>query len=132
MKNNYLLAIVVGIIVLIANQILGALLNVAFPSMSAEYAASPAFRAWSDPLMNLIFLYPFLTGVLGTYVWLRTRKSWKGGADFGVVMGLFVAVPTFIVYYSAYLVSPIMVLSWTLYSFVNVLVAGLALGKLEG
>jgi hypothetical protein len=132
MKNNYLLAIVVGIIVLIANQILGVLLNMALPSLSAEYAASTVFRAWSDPLMNLIFLYPFLTGVLGTYVWLRTRKSWKNGADFGVVVGLFVAVPTFIVYYSAYMVSPLMVLSWTLYSFVNVLVAGLALGKLEG
>ncbi|NYZ60462.1 hypothetical protein H0O01_02075 [Candidatus Micrarchaeota archaeon] len=132
MKNNYLLAIVVGIIVLVANQVLSVLLNVAFPLLSAEYAASTAFRAWSDPLMNLIFLYPILTGVLATYLWLRTRKSWKSGADFGVAVGLFVAVPTFIVYYSNFLVSPVMVLSWALFAFVNILVAGLALEKLEG
>ncbi len=132
MKNNYLLAIVVGIIVLVVNQILNALLNVVFPALHAEYAASTAFRAWGDPLMSLIFLYPFLIGALATYLWLRTRKSWKGGADFGVVVGLFVAVPAFVTYYSNFLVSPLMVFSWALFAFVNVLVAGLSLEKLEG
>lgn len=132
MKNNYLLAIVVGIIVLVVNQILNALLNVVFPALHAEYAAISLFRAWSDPLMSLIFLYPFLTGALATYVWLRTKKSWKGGADFGVVVGLFVAIPAFVAYYSNFTLSLLIVFTWALFAFVNVLVAGLCLEKLEG
>ena len=130
MKNKYLLAGLVCVIVLIANKVLSMLLNLALPSLNAEYAAS-VFRAWSDPLMMLFVLYPISVGVLSAYLWFRTRKAWKSGADFGLTVGLLMAVPMFIINYTTFLFSPLMAVTWGLFAFVNVLVAGLALEKLE-
>lgn len=131
MKNKYLLAISVGLIVLVASMALNLLLNALFPALNAEYV-NPAFRPWSDPVMSLFFLYPVILGVLLSWVWLKTRKSWGSGLDFGLIMGVLYAVPAFLVNYSSFTFSLPMILSWTAMGFVNVIVAGLALEKLEG
>ena len=131
MKNKYVLALVIGIILLISNMVLSMLFNVIFPSLNTEYI-NPAFRPWDDPLMSLFFVYPVVLGVLLTYLWLKTRKSWKTGIDFGITVGLLMAVPMFIVNYSSFTFSLLMISAWTVFGFLNVLVAGLALEKLEG
>ena len=131
MKNNYVLAIVVGVIVLAANQVLNALLGIILPALKTEYAAS-VFKSGSGPLNFLVFLYLIADGVLLTYLWLKTRKSWKNGIDFGVTVGLLMAIPLFIVNYSTFTFSMLLVGTWSFFYFVNVLVAGLALERLEG
>lgn len=131
MKNKYLLAGLVGVIVLVANKVLSMLLNAALPFLNAEYGAS-VFRAWSDPLMYVFILYPVSVGVLSAYLWFKTRKSWKTGLDFGITTGLLAAIPMFLINYSTFLLSPLLIFTWALFAFVNALVAGLALEKLEG
>jgi len=131
MKNKYLLAIVVGVILLVTTMVLSMLFNAIFPSLNQEYV-NPAFRPWDDPLMSLFFVYPVVLGVLLASLWLKTRKSWKSGMDFGITVGLLMAVPMFLVNYSSFTFSLLMISAWTVFGFLNVLVAGLALEKLEG
>lgn len=131
MKNKYLLGISVGIILLITTMVLSMLAEAVFPSLKSEYV-SPAFRPWEDPLMSLFFVYPVVLGILLTWVWLKSRKSWKSGIDFGVTLGLLMAVPAFIVNYSSFTFSLLMVGTWTIFGFINALIAGLALEKLKG
>jgi len=131
MKNKYALAISVGIIMLIISMALSMLLTMTFPSLQAEYE-TPAFRPWDDPLMSLFFLYPIVLGIVLTYLWFKTRSSWKNGLDFGIAFGILMSVPMFIVNYSSFNFSLLMVGSWTVFGFINVLVAGMVLEKLGG
>jgi len=130
MKNKYLLAISVGVLLLACSMVFSWLLNVIFPSLQSEYV-TVAFRPWTDPLMSLFFLYPVVMGALLTKMWLKTRKSWKSGLEFGGCFGVLFAVPSFLVNYSTFTFSLPMILSWTVMGFINVVIAGLALEKLE-
>jgi hypothetical protein len=130
MKNKYLLALSIGILMLVVSFILNMLSSAVLPGVQAEYV-NPAFRPWTDPVMSAFFLYPVVLGVLLTWVWLKTRKSWKSGLDYGLTMGVLWALPAFIVNFSTFTFSFLMILSWTVVGFVNVLVAGVALQKLE-
>ena len=130
MKNKYVLAILLGILLIIVNMALSMLFTIAFPELQIAYESEP-FRAMDDPLMSLFFLYPIaLAGAL-TYIWFKTRKSWKTGLDFGIAFGLLMSVPMFLVNFSSFTFSFVMVASWALFGFIDVLVAGIALKKLE-
>jgi hypothetical protein len=131
MKNKYLLAIVIGLIMLITTMGLSNILAVVLPDVQSEYV-NPAFRPWDDPIMSLFFVYPISIGILLTYLWFKTRKSWKSGLDFGITLALLLSIPSFLVNYSSFTFSLMMILSWTVMGFVNVLIAGFALEKLEG
>jgi hypothetical protein len=130
MKNKYLIALSAGILVLIVSMGLNMILSLVFPGLQAEYV-NPAFRPWTDPLMSLFFLYPIAMGMLLAWVWFKTRKSWKSGLDFGLTMALLFSVPSFIVNFSSFTFSLMMVLSWVIVGFINVVIAGLMLEKLE-
>lgn len=131
MKNKYLLGISVGVLLLAVTMLLNMGLGAAFPGINSEYV-NPAFRPWSDPLMSLFFAYPVVLGLLLTWVWLKTRKSWASGLDFGIAMGVLYAVPAFIVNFSSFTFSLAMVLTWTFMGLVNSIVAGVALDRLDG
>ena len=131
MKNKYLLGISVGIILLIATMILNVIFEMALPGLKAEYETS-LFRPWEDPIMSLFFLYPIVLGMFLACLWTRTRKSWESGLKFGVFIGLFLSIPMFIVNYSSFNLSALMIGSWAVMGFLNSVIAGLALEKLEG
>lgn len=131
MKNKYLLGISVGIILLVTTMVFSMILESVFPGLKAEYETA-AFRPWEDPLMSLFFLYPIVLGLFLACIWTKTRKSWKSGLEFGLLFGLFLSIPMFIVNYSSFTFSLLMVGSWTIVGFLNAIIAGLALEKLEG
>jgi len=131
MKNKYLLSLAVGIALLIATMAMSMIWNAIFPSLQTEYV-DPAFRPWNDPLMSLFFLYPVVLGLFLSHVWFKSRSGWRSGLDFGLTMGLLMSVPMFLVNWSSFTFSLLMELSWALFGFVNVLLAGLLLEKLEG
>ena len=131
MKNNYLLGLVTGIAMLVAMMIVNALFNMLFPSLGSEYV-NAVFRPWTDQLMMAFFLYPFALGFALTYIWNKTRKSWKSGLEFGLTMALAMAIPSFIVNYSSFTFSLQMITSWVLSGLIITIVAGLVLGKFEG
>ena len=129
MKNKYLLSLVIGILMLVVGMGLNTIITMFFPGLQTEYV-NPAFRPWTDPIMSLFFLYPVVMGMLLTWLWFKTRKSWKSGLDFGLTMAVLFTIPSFLVNYSSFTFSFSMILSWTIVGFVNVVVAGLALEKL--
>jgi len=130
MKNRYLLAFSVGILLLACSMVFSWILNLVFPLLQSEYT-TPAFRPWNDPVMSLFFVYPVALGMLLTYTWFKTRKSWKNGFEFGACFGVLFSVPSFLVNFSSFTFSLLMVLSWTVMGFANIVIAGLALEKLE-
>jgi hypothetical protein len=69
-------------------------------------------------------------GIAMSHLWFRTRKSWKNGTDFGLVIGIFLSVPMFLVNISSFSFSLPMIFSWSVFGFLNSLVAGIALEKL--
>jgi hypothetical protein len=130
MKNKYLLGLVMGILLLAVTMIVSMVFGLLFPNLAAEYV-NPAFRPWSDPLMMAFYSYPIVFGFIVTWLWLKTKKSWKSGMEFGLSMGLYSTIPSFIVNYSSFTFSLEMVLSWVLSTLVSMVVVGLALEKLD-
>ncbi|MBU0527981.1 hypothetical protein KKE92_05850 [Candidatus Micrarchaeota archaeon] len=130
MKNKYLLGLVTGIVLLISTMILSVLINAVFPYLNEEYEA-PGFRPFDDPIMALFFVYPIVLGIILTYLWIKTRKSWKSGLEYGVAFGILLSVPMFIVNFSSFTFSLLMVGSWTIVGFLNPLIAGVLLEKLD-
>jgi len=130
-KNKWLLAVSIGVLLLACSMAFNWLLNMVFPSLQAEYV-TPAFRPWNDPIMSLFFIYPLAMGALLTFTWQKTRKAWKSGLEFGAWFGVLFSVPSFLINYSSFTFSLLMILSWVAMGFVNVVIAGLALERLEG
>jgi hypothetical protein len=131
MKNKYALAIAVGVIVLIADQLLNALFGMIFPALNAEYA-SPFFKSGANPVNALLFISIMINGGFLTYLWLKTKKVWKSGFEFGAIVGIIMSVPLFLNNYSSLSLSMLMVGTWSLFFLVDALVAGLVLEKLDG
>src|SRR4030095_494258 len=131
MKNKYLLSIVIGVILLVSTMLMGILSGVLVPSLMSQYE-NPAFRAMTDPVMGIFFIYPVVLGVCISYVWFRTRKAWKSGVEFGAVMGVLLNVPMFLVNFSNFTFPLMLIGSWFVFGFVNCIIAGMALEKLEG
>jgi len=130
MKNPYALSLSVGIIALIGTMVLSMASDLVFPAIKAEYE-TPAFRPWDDPVMSLFFLYPVILGMLLTSVWLKTRKAWKSGLEFGLYFGALLGAPAFVVNFSSFTFSLAMVGAWAIMGFLNALLAGIALEKLS-
>lgn len=130
MKNKYILSVAIGVLLLVSSMVMGMIVNTIFPSLMTEYAG-PVFRQMDDPMWMLFLVYPIAFGVLLTYVWLRTKKSWKDGMDYGLATGVFLAVPMLLVNLSSFAVSTLMAVSWSVFGFVNCLIAGLVLEKLD-
>ena len=77
------------------NLILGFVLNwfigLIFPSITQEYMTSSLFRPWTDPLMTVYFLYPYLLGFSMAYFWPIIEKNLKGKdvlSKDGLLMGI--------------------------------------------
>jgi len=131
MKNKYALAVTVGAIVLVADQILNAIFGSVFPALNTEYA-QPIFKSGSNPLNILLFIAIAINGFLLTYLWIKTKKSWKSGLEFGATMGIILSVPMFINNYGNLSLSTLMLITWSLFYLVDALVAGMVLEKLDG
>lgn len=105
-----------------------------FPSLGAEYLNASLFRPWSDPLMSLYFLHPFLVGVILVWIWTKTKQLFIGtqferAYKFGFVYAL-LAFPGMLISYASFPVSFLMVLSWFISSILQGLVAGLLFTKI--
>lgn len=130
MKNKYALALVVGVIVLIVDQALNALFGIIFPSLNAEYASS-VFKSGATPVNAPLIISILLNGFILTYLWLKTKKSWKSGLEFGATVGIIMSFPLFLNNYSNLSFSMLMLGTWSLFYLVDALAAGIVLEKLD-
>lgn len=133
MKKILGLGLSVGLINLILGLALSRFFYYIWPSLNAEYQNTSLFRPWSDPLMSIYFVYPFLLGLILAWLWEKAKNLFRGnyirqGFSFGFIYWL-LTIPGMIISYSSFPISFIMVFSWTLNNLILALVAGIILTK---
>lgn len=130
MKKIIVPGFLAGAAMLAASLVLNPVFAAILPELQMEYQNPALFRPWSDPLMSLIFVHPFVVGVILAWVWDKTKKIVKTGVMFGIIYWI-VALPGMLISYSSFLVSLIMVLSWSLSGLLQALTAGIILAKIN-
>lgn len=117
--KTLLTGVLAGIAMIAINFAFGWLVNLVNINIRNEYFNEEVFRPWTDWRMWLMFLQPFVGGLLLAFFWTLIRRSVPGrtlnqkSLNFG--FGFFlVSVPGMIISYASFQVSGAMVLSWTL------------------
>lgn len=92
---------------LIVSFVFNFLMNIVFPSLQAEYETSVLFRPWSDPIMMLFFIYPFILAFALAWFWSKSKKIFKGnvyerGMKFGFSIWVISGFPGMLITYSTF------------------------------
>jgi hypothetical protein len=135
MKKVILPGLLAGLTMLVISMLLTQVNNIILPDLQTEYTNPALFRPWSDPLMSLIFVEPFIVGLILAWLWHQTKCLIKSpglqkGLKFGLIYGV-IGMPGMIMSYSSFPISLTMTLSWTVSGFIQVIGAGLVLAKLN-
>jgi uncharacterized Tic20 family protein len=136
MKKIFVPGLVAGIAGLAANWAIGFLFMFIFPSMNSEYANEQIFRPWTDPLMNLYYIYFFLLAFGLAWAWEKSKslftKNYVADAlNFTLVYWLISIIPGMLMTISSFKVSVIMVSSWTIGALAQLFVISLILMKMN-
>lgn len=115
--------------------LVGQVFNVLIPSLTEEYKNENLFRAWTDPVMSLYFVHPFVLGLIMAWIWSYIRPLLPGRpASAGLVFGLIYMVtiiPGMLMSFSSFPLSAAMVISWLVSGLAEGLVAGWVLAYLN-
>ena len=105
-------------------------LHMVFPSIGMEYQNTAIFRPWTDPLMMIYFVYPFILGFSLVYLWsilvtnFKEKSPWEKAIQFAKTYFFAATIPGMFISLTSFQVSYLMIGSWTLSGFVQALVAG--------
>lgn len=121
--------LVAGIAILVVGFGFNWLVGVLVPSVQAEYENPAIFRSWQDPLMMAYFAYPFILGVVAAYLWDKLKA--KDALEFAKTYFIIATIPGMFITLSSFQVSYLMVASWTVVGFLEVLVAGWVFTKVK-
>ena len=108
-----------------------------FPNLTAEYINPNIFRPWTDPIMSLYYVYPFVLGVILSFVWDKTKKLmtnnsyWKRGLRFGLWYWVAASIAGMFITYSSFQVSLPLVLSWSIGGLFEAIAAGIILARVN-
>lgn len=137
MKKIVPTGLFVGLILFLASMTYNWLLNMFLPGLAQEYTRSGIFRPWTDPLMSLYFVYPFVLGLVLTFGWNLVKLNFKGkdwikrGWKYGIFYWIIASFPGMFISYSSFQVSLTLICSWTLGGLIESVVAGVLLAKLN-
>lgn len=136
MKKVFLLGLLSGMAMLVISMALMPVFNLVFPYLQSQYENPSLFRSWSDPLMSLYFLYPFISGIILAWIWNKTKNLFKTGSTFkkGINLGAlywFFSLPGILISYSTFQVSMAMTLTWAVDGLLEALIAGIIIAKLN-
>jgi hypothetical protein len=142
MKKILLSGLAAGLVMAVVGMVLNMLWGKIFPGLSAEYA-TPLFRPWSDPLMSLMFVCPFLSGLVMSKVWYTSggkiclfsmclpgtspNKDIIGFASVFILMSIIGMLMT----YSCFPMSFLMLVTWCVSMVVQYLVGTWVLAKMS-
>ncbi len=136
MKKIIIPGIVTGFGILVTSLLWSTVTGALFPSLGEEYQ-SGLFRPWTDPLMSLFFIHPFLVGIVLAYAWDMVKRHFEGGTDlsrafrFGWWYFVIATIPGMVISYSSFKMSFLMLMTWTVSGLIEAVVAGYILGKLR-
>jgi len=136
MKKILLSGITTGALMLGISLIMMRIYPVIFPRINSEYLNENVFRPWSDPRMLLMFVEPFVLGLILAWVWDKAKDLFQQGGTLqhGILFGLtywISTVPGMIMSYSTFPLSKLMIVSWSLTIFIQSLGAGNVLAKMN-
>ncbi len=134
MKKILLSAIITGLILFIVSYG-GLYLTVRFfPELFVEYN-NPLFN--SDGSRDILFyLHPIIISFSLSWFWDRFKKLFYGsfllrGLEFGFVYSIVALLPVMWITFSSLDITVLMVSSWFAYGFLQALIAGLVLAKIN-
>ena len=134
MKKIIILGLAAGFVNLFASMLVSKIFGVLFPVINAEYQNPALFRPWTDPLMLLFFVYPFLLGIVLAWFWEKTKNIYgtdiKGGINFGVAYWIIATIPGMFITYSSMPYSLLIIISWLVGGLVSAILAGIVFVKL--
>lgn len=122
-----------GLGMLAVSFLLGFVISAFFPSIQTEYSNNSIFRPFSDPLMSLYFLHPFVLGFALAFVFAKVKKLIGGKTIyekafvFALVYWLVATIPGMFISYSSFQLSFLMILSWSISALIQAFVAGIIL-----
>lgn len=130
MKKILIPGLIAAIANLAAAMLVGYLFMFIVPSLEADYKNEQMFRPWSDPLMNLYYLFPFLVSIGLAWAWEKSKSLFTktyiiNVLNFTLIYWLLSTIPGMIMSISSFQISFIMTLSWTVSAFVQVFAASL-------
>lgn len=129
--------LLVGVGIFVISIVISFLSQLIAPGITAEYTNQSLFRPWTDPLMSLYYVYPFILGIILSYVWDKTKKVIKGngyyerGLRFGLWYWFASSIPGMFITFSSFQVSLPLVLSWSIGGFFEAIIAGVLLAKIN-
>ena len=133
--KKILSGLLAGAIMLIISLATGKCFQFLFPSIRLEYENPQLFRPWTDPLMSIYFLEPFVTGVILAWLWNIVKGNIKGntltekGINFGFIYWV-ITIPGMLMSYSSFPLSPQLVFSWSATILAQAICAGLLFSKM--
>src|SRR3972149_10932636 len=134
-KKIAVLGIFAGVANLVVRMVLSQVYNFLSPAIANEYVNPSIFRPWSDPLMSLFFLYPFLLGIVLAWIWEKTKSLVEGKTaierayKFGLAYWVIAGIPGMFITYSSFQVSLAMIVTWSFSGLVEAVVAGWIFAK---
>jgi len=135
MKKAILSGLLAGLVMLVLGLAVGRLFDLFAPGLVAEYNNPALFRPWSDPLMSLYFLQPFLVALILAWFWTKLKGLVRGtnalekGLFFGLAYWLLI-IPGMLMTYSSFPLSLLIVFSWTVIALIQGLAAGWIFAKM--
>lgn len=135
MKKTITTGLVAGFVMLLVSMATGWIFNAMIPVLGEEYMNASLFRPWSDPIMSLYYLYPFILGIVLSWVWTKTRTLFSGTEArkrgiFALSYWAITNIPGMFITYSSFPVSVAMVVSWSISSLVQVYAGSWVLAKM--
>ncbi len=132
--KKIIIGLITGVIILAAGMLTGHVFNYFVPNLQIEYKNPDLFRPWSDPVMLLYFVEPFLVGLILVWLWTKTSMIIKGNSlvEKGFYFGLIywgITLPGMLMSYSSFPVSFILVTSWTVGGFIQAVCAGFFISR---
>lgn len=128
--------LIAGVAVLVVGVGINFLAGAVLPGIQKEYQNPSLFRPWEDPLMMAFFLYPFIFGLVGVYLWSLLKDKLKGDEtkkayEFAKIYFIVATIPGMFITYTSFQISLTMVLLWAVTGFVEAFVAGYIFAKVK-
>jgi hypothetical protein len=125
MKKFMLAGLAAGAAMLLVQLSLNFVFYAMFPDLPKEYQNASLFRPWSDPLMQLYYLSPFLVGLFFAWLWHSLHSYFVehrfAATKLGVIYFLG-SVPGQFMIYSSFRITAQMFVTWLSANLVSALV----------
>ena len=137
MKNILIPGLVAGVAMNVVNMlIVNPVFSKLYPSFQGIYENTTIFKSMDDPVMSLFFVYPVALAIALALVWDKTKHMfagdmWRRGLHFGLVYFAVAGIPAFLINFASFNLPAMMVVSWTVMTLTNGLVAGWVFAKMN-